>query len=180
MACATLKRSLDFDPVHNGRQTKRRRCSPLQCVSPKPSTSTTNVEEKPSIFEQNASIRTDRIAADLSNEIRRLQRLNKLKLEEDSSKDSSSSQDSGPESPDNTSRVSRLLTTQEWDRPLYTLKQVEMICEQILKEREVELREEYERILHSKLADQYEQFVKFTTDQLHRYKPQTEPPSYLS
>jgi hypothetical protein len=55
MACATLKRSLDFDPVHNGRQTKRQRCSPLQCVSPKPSTSSSNVEEPvktPSIFEQ--------------------------------------------------------------------------------------------------------------------------------
>lgn len=34
MACATLKRTLDFDPVHNhGRPSKRRRCTPM-CVSP--------------------------------------------------------------------------------------------------------------------------------------------------
>jgi len=34
MACATLKRTLDFDPVHNhGRPSKRRRCFPM-CMSP--------------------------------------------------------------------------------------------------------------------------------------------------
>lgn len=34
MACATLKRTLDFDPVHNhGRPSKRRRCVPV-CISP--------------------------------------------------------------------------------------------------------------------------------------------------
>jgi hypothetical protein len=34
MACATLKRTLDFDPVHNhGRPSKRRRCVPM-CMSP--------------------------------------------------------------------------------------------------------------------------------------------------
>jgi len=52
-----------------------------------------------------------------------------------------------------------------------------MICERILRERENELREEYERILHTKLADQYEQFVKFTYDQLHRSRPASEAPS---
>lgn len=52
-----------------------------------------------------------------------------------------------------------------------------MICERILRDRENELREEYERILHAKLADQYEQFVKFTYDQLHRSRPSTEAPS---
>lgn len=69
---------------------------------------------------------TDRISVDLSNEIKRLQRLNKLQLDsgEDSSKDSSSSQDSGPESPDSSSRVARLIQSRNCDRPLYTLKQV--------------------------------------------------------
>lgn len=52
-----------------------------------------------------------------------------------------------------------------------------MICERMLREREAELREEYERILHTKLADQYEQFVKFTYDQLHRGYSSAEPPS---
>jgi hypothetical protein len=52
-----------------------------------------------------------------------------------------------------------------------------MICERILRDRENELREEYERILHAKLADQYEQFVKFTYDQLHRSRPSTGAPS---
>jgi len=35
MACATLKRSLEFDPVHShGRPSKRRRCMPMSCASP--------------------------------------------------------------------------------------------------------------------------------------------------
>lgn len=179
MACATLKRSLDFDPVHNGRQSKRRRCSPL-CVSPKASPSKPVEEQKPpSIFEQGTpALNPERMAADLRDEIRRLQRLNKLQIDssEDSSKDSSSSQDSGPDSPGTSSTV----RAPRVERPLYTMQQVEMICERMLREREAELREEYERILHMKLADQYEQFVKFTYDQLHRGFNNTEPPSYLS
>lgn len=63
---------------------------------------------------------------------------------------------------------------------LYIALQVEMICERMLKEREAELREEYERILHTKLADQYEQFVKFTYDQLHRAGRSAETPSCKS
>lgn len=35
-------------------------------------------------------------------------------------------------------------------------------------ERETQLREEYDRILNLKLSEQYESFVKFSNDQLHR------------
>lgn len=51
MACATLKRSLEFDPVHShGRPSKRRRCVPM-CVSPPATTATPASTAKP----QNAS-----------------------------------------------------------------------------------------------------------------------------
>lgn len=51
MACATLKRSLDFDPVHgHGRPAKRQRCIPM-CVSPSSSPPTTRNEScSPSPF----------------------------------------------------------------------------------------------------------------------------------
>lgn len=38
------------------------------------------------------------------------------------------------------------------EQPLFTLRQVGMICERLLKEREEKVREEYEEILNTKLA----------------------------
>ena len=43
-----------------------------------------------------------------------------------------------------------------------------LICERMLKERETEIREEYDRVLTLKLAEQYDAFVKFTQDQLQK------------
>lgn len=65
------------------------------------------------------------------------------------------------------------------EQPLFTLRQVGMICERLLKEREDKVREEYEEILTTKLAEQYDAFVKFTHDQImRRYGEQ--PASYVS
>lgn len=38
------------------------------------------------------------------------------------------------------------------DQPLFTLKQVVMVCQRKLKEREEHLKEEFERVLSTKLA----------------------------
>ncbi|KAJ8275038.1 hypothetical protein COCON_G00096630 [Conger conger] len=65
------------------------------------------------------------------------------------------------------------------EQPLFTLRQVGMICERLLKEREDKVREEYEEILTSKLAEQYDAFVKFTHDQLMRRFGE-QPASYVS
>lgn len=43
-----------------------------------------------------------------------------------------------------------------------------MICERMLKEREDKLREQYDHVLTTKLAEQYDAFVKFTYDQIQR------------
>lgn len=43
-----------------------------------------------------------------------------------------------------------------------------MICERMLKEREDKLREQYDAVLTTKLAEQYDAFVKFTYDQIQR------------
>lgn len=65
------------------------------------------------------------------------------------------------------------------DQPLFTLRQVGIICERLIKEREEKIREEYEEILDTKLAEQYDTFVKFTHDQImRRYGEQ--PASYVS
>lgn len=65
------------------------------------------------------------------------------------------------------------------DQPLFSLKQVGLICERLLKEREEKVREEFEETLTAKLAEQYDMFVKFTHDQLLRRFGE-QPASYVS
>ncbi|XP_037779189.1 uncharacterized protein LOC119575627 [Penaeus monodon] len=63
---------------------------------------------------------------------------------------------------------------------LLIIPQVNLICEQLLREREVKIREEYDKVLASKLAEQYDCFVRFTTDQIQQRLSQAALPSYLS
>lgn len=66
------------------------------------------------------------------------------------------------------------------DQPLFTFKQVSLICERLLKEREAQIREEYDSVLTNKLAEQYDTFVKFTYDQIQKRFDAGPTPSYLS
>lgn len=50
-----------------------------------------------------------------------------------------------------------------------------MICERMLREKESEIRQEYDNVLSQKLAEQYDTFVKFTYDQIQRNYHQTAP-----
>lgn len=43
-----------------------------------------------------------------------------------------------------------------------------MICERMIKEEAEKLREQYDAVLNTKLAEQYDAFVKFTYDQIQR------------
>lgn len=54
------------------------------------------------------------------------------------------------------------------ERALFTFRQVGLICERMLREKESEIREEYDNVLTAKLAEQYDAFVKFTYDQIQR------------
>ncbi|KTF92908.1 hypothetical protein cypCar_00004120 [Cyprinus carpio] len=65
------------------------------------------------------------------------------------------------------------------DQPLFTLRQVGYLCERLIKDHEEKMREEYEQILNTKLAEQYESFVKFTQDQIMR-RYGARPASYVS
>uniref|UniRef100_A0A8C0V8J5 Akirin-2 n=1 Tax=Cyanistes caeruleus TaxID=156563 RepID=A0A8C0V8J5_CYACU len=83
----------------------------------------------------------------------------------------------GPALPGTSSAASSPLKKEQ---PLFTLRQVGMICERLLKEREEKIREEYEEILTTKLAEQYDAFVKFTHDQImRRYGEQPASCEYL-
>lgn len=54
------------------------------------------------------------------------------------------------------------------DLPIFSMNQVNQICERMLKERETTLREQYDRILSQKMSEQYDAFVKFTHEQIQR------------
>jgi hypothetical protein len=54
------------------------------------------------------------------------------------------------------------------DLPIFSMNQVNLICDRMLKEREQSIREQYDRILSQKLSEQYDAFVKFTHEQIQR------------
>lgn len=177
MACATLKRSLDWEPVLGARPAKRRRCIPF-CASPNhhkdrqsptltssPSTSTTPTK---SVFPDVVSekFKSENMAANLRAQFKRLQRRKQLQFT--CSSDNSEGNSSGGEQSD-----------QRAEKPLFTFTQVGLICERMLREKQSEIREEYDNMLASKLAEQYDTFVKFTYDQIQKNYASVVP-SYLS
>lgn len=108
------------------------------------------------------------MAENIKAELKRLQRRKQLQYSMMENSDSS-----GNEGPSE-------LSPSRSEKPIFTFKQVGIICERMLKERESEIREEYDNVLTTKLAEQYDAFVKFTYDQIQKnYSSQTAP-SYLS
>lgn len=178
MACgATLKRTMDFDPLMNPASPKRRRCAPIMSTTAAHTTSSPQkyLRMEPSPFGEVVSSRltTEQILHNIKQEYKRLQKRRHL--------DSGSQQadgccpvdlHSGPSGSCSTSPTRK-------EQPLFSLRQVGMICERLLKEREEKIREEYNEILTSKLAEQYDAFVKFTHDQLMRRFGE-QPASYVS
>ncbi|XP_030748091.1 akirin [Sitophilus oryzae] len=181
MACATLKRSLEWDSyLGGGRPAKRRRCAPF-CTSPtnreklgdrstssSPSSPMCSSSQK-SVFPDVLSkkLTPEYMAENIKAELKRLQRRKQLQY-------------SMMENSDSGSEGSNDVLPSRAEKPIFTFKQVGLICERMLRERESEIREEYDNVLTTKLAEQYDAFVKFTYDQIQKnYSSQTAP-SYLS
>jgi hypothetical protein len=66
--------------------------------------------------------------------------------------------------------------------PILSYRQTQHICEEVIRKREQKLREEYDKILITKLAEQYETFVKYTQDHIERRynEESSHQASYLS
>lgn len=198
MACATLKRSLDWESL-NQRPTKRRRCHPFGSPSSSgsnaqnsPSSSSTAgcssnsamrvMEPKPSPFAETVcpKLTPEKMAQNITEEIKRLHRRKQLTFHtgnmERMQDSESSGSEMGPDSPRRPDSPPSMVKHPE--KALFTFKQVQMICERMLKEREDSLREQYDAVLTNKLAEQYDAFVKFTYDQIQRRYEAA--PSYLS
>lgn len=63
------------------------------------------------------------------------------------------------------------------NKDVFSVEQVNQVCEQLLRERESRVREEYDSVLARELADQYSRCVKFTTEQIRRHLDRQELPS---
>uniref|UniRef100_A0A8C3R7E2 Akirin-2 n=1 Tax=Cyanoderma ruficeps TaxID=181631 RepID=A0A8C3R7E2_9PASS len=178
MACgATLKRTLDFDPLLSPASPKRRRCAPLSAPASAASSSFAAAASSPQKYLQ-------QILYNIKQEYKRMQKRRHLENSFQQT-DPCCSTDAqphaflltGPALPGTSSAASSPLKKEQ---PLFTLRQVGMICERLLKEREEKIREEYEEILTTKLAEQYDAFVKFTHDQImRRYGEQPASCEYL-
>ncbi|KAJ2946849.1 hypothetical protein O0L34_g16178 [Tuta absoluta] len=170
MACATLKRNLDWESMAQ-MPAKRRRCAPFATGS-STSPSMKVSENKPSTFGESVSapakLTPERMAQEICDEIKRLQRRKQLRLATSgvacSSSSSGSEGDMSPPHPTSRHNPAK-------NRALFTFKQVRMICEKMLREQEAALRAEYESALSCKLAEQYEAFVRFNLDQVQRRPP---------
>jgi len=166
-SCMALKRSFEHDrdssnnnPFESRTSSpsskRQRRCFPVTVVS-SPTTMTNETTTESTVFPDVQPISTtDVLLTRIKEEVRRLQRRHQLKIPTTSDL---SDEDN------NNSNECRSTTNQQH---LLTLKQVNMICARLLKEREEKIREEYDRILSNKLNEQYEGFVRFTQDQLTR------------
>ncbi|TRZ24678.1 hypothetical protein HGM15179_002380 [Zosterops borbonicus] len=195
MACgATLKRTLDFDPLLSPASPKRRRCAPLSAPASAASSSFAAAASSPQKYlrmepspfgEVSSRLTTEQILYNIKQEYKRMQKRRHLENSFQQT-DPCCSTDAqphaflltGPALPGTSSAASSPLKKEQ---PLFTLRQVGMICERLLKEREEKIREEYEEILTTKLAEQYDAFVKFTHDQImRRYGEQPASCEYLS
>ncbi|CAM4702446.1 akirin-1 [Siphateles boraxobius] len=189
MACgATLKRSMEFEALLSPQSPKRRRCNPLpgtpttpspQRCGLRPSTESPAHSMSPQSMGGEHRLTPEQIFQNIRQEYSRYQRRRQLEgafnqTEPCSSTDiqSSSPALTSPSSPTGASSLKK-------DQPLFTLRQVGYLCERLIKDHEEKMREEYEQILNTKLAEQYESFVKFTQDQIMR-RYGARPASYVS
>ncbi|MBN3276741.1 SYRM protein, partial [Polyodon spathula] len=167
MACgATLKRTMDFDPLMSQASPKRRRCAPM---SPSASTSSPQkyLRMEPSPFgEVSSRLTTDsrpslseQILYNIKQEYKRMQKRRHLESSFQQTEACCSTDTQPPASVLGGSSVpgtsSGPLSPAKKEQPLFTLRQVGMICERLLKEREDKVREEYEEILTTKLAESF-------------------------
>ncbi|XP_011403540.1 PREDICTED: akirin-2-like isoform X1 [Amphimedon queenslandica] len=160
MACVTLKRPLEVMGSPHMETSPKRRCGiPLISSTPPSRTSfkkrkrMLETENKPAPVSTPSSpfIASTPSVANIESEIRRLHGRKLF-----------------TESHQNVSASSSSSSIASKDQPLFTMKQVTMICQRMLKEREETLKAEYDKILSAKLLEQYDAFVKFSHDQVER------------
>ncbi|KAL3313566.1 Akirin-2 [Cichlidogyrus casuarinus] len=177
MACVTLKRPNDHD-LFNYIANKRRRMHNNLA----PSTSSSSLT-RPSPFKNHDSTESRKIILrKLKDEMVRMHNRRLIPNIIDSVPSGASTQNvtqsfenlvlRSPERDSSDSETERSLdnaiSPSPLDmKPLFNIQQVMRICEKLFKEREEEIRAEYDKILNNRLAEQYEAFLEFNKEHFH-------------
>lgn len=204
MACATLKRSLDWDPYNSPANAGPQTTRPAKRVKSQfgdrtqfAQSSTPPIKEPSPFQDVNPTLTADEIANTIKEEMRRLHNRKQLHFGQQATSSghlatqplsinlsspsgSQSPECSSPSSSSNVLSLPGMHSPNRREQPLFTFKQVGLICEKLVKERETQIREEYDKVLGSKLSEQYDTFVKFTYEQIQKRYASGETPSYLS
>ena len=147
LAVASLKRSLEFDPVEQGVKRKRAemKLSPPSSPISSPTSSFTINTNPSSPTKQQPSIFTPSPNKNQSLVFKKPCSLTALTTASSSN------------------------TTD--DIPMLTYSQAAQMCARLLREQDQSLREQYEQILSTKLTEQYDTFVRYTHDSVHKDQP---------
>ncbi|XP_073521965.1 akirin-1 [Phyllobates terribilis] len=185
MACgATLKRSMEFEALLSPQSPKRRRCTPLPGSPATPTPQRCGLRQEsqagqPSPLPQlggDCRLTPEQIFQNLRQEYTRYHRRRQL---EGAFSQSEAGQSSEVQTSSALTAPSSPGSMVKKDQPTFSLRQVGILCERLLKDHEDKIKEEYEQILNTKLEEQYESFVKFTHDQIMR-RYGARPASYVS
>jgi len=205
MACAALKRPHNFDllsasPEQISGSPKRRRCGAMVSTASPASNVSPFLEATPRLCR-------DDLTKNVHDEWRRIQRRRRLGCPSSPPNNLVNLQSLGLSSSSLPSHSPMSSSSNYWvsslgpnfagssspsrapsgsmspprgkDQPTLTVKQVVLLCERLWKEREEKLREQYDQVLHERLTDQYDSFLKFTQDQIMRRYQQSSC-SYVS
>ncbi|ESP02551.1 hypothetical protein LOTGIDRAFT_205086 [Lottia gigantea] len=178
MACgATLKRTSEFDSLHSpgqGSPKRRRYVMPIQST-----TSPAKQAITKSLFaDALPKLTTEQIATRITQELKRMQHRRQIHYH-DANESSSSPQPSLDQSTNLNFDPTQISSPTKKDVAIFTFRQVSMICDRMIKDREEQIQVQYDNILTSKLAEQYESFLKFNHDQLQKRYGDA-PMSYVS
>ncbi|CAF0735040.1 unnamed protein product [Didymodactylos carnosus] len=175
LAVVSLKRSLDFDPIEQGQ--KRKRCEKFGSSSP-PIVATSTP------FSLNTMNNSNN-----SNEFNGAKVLSNSNVSQQNIMSKIFSSSRFPSSPidqheqqrkkistniNNTSNSFSSITpfstnaTQADDLSIFTIRQTATMITRMLNDNEKLLKEQYEKLLNIKLNEQYDQFVRFTHDEVDK------------
>jgi len=149
LAVASLKRSLEFDPVEQGVKRKRAEMKlspPSSPISSSSSSSTTFTMNTNPLSPSKQQQQQQSIFTSSPNKNQSLVFKKPCSLTALTSSSSSTTD----------------------DIPMFTYTQTAQMCARLLREQDRSIREQYEQILSNKLTEQYDTFVRYTHDSVHK------------
>jgi hypothetical protein len=151
LAVASLKRSLEFDPVEQGVKRKRAEMKLSPPSSPISSSSTT------STFTMNTTP---------SSPSKQQQQQQQQSIF--TSSPNKKNQSLVFKKPCSLTALTSSSSSTTDDIPMFTYTQAAQMCARLLREQDRSIREQYEQLLSNKLTEQYDQFVRYTHDSVHK------------